>query len=296
MAVLKKNKAAAVMSGGCGCANAVQQSGGSLASDAVVSLVDKNAWIAMDEQATNQFAPAQQQNGGTGIDAGAGAVGMILKTTANLLMKPMAAGSPTSLHDLISANLAGPVKKTYSATMKKYGKSSSSSSSSNKIAKGGDGQSSIDKANNLVSFLSPNFTNVMSKLVMSGGGGPDAAKMANSLLDHLTLSGAKTIGKLLRDASVFKGGRSIVEYVAQAAKFAAGENTKSAAVELTGQHGGAVLNLLASLSAANLEKVSALVGGKAAYGGITTFIEGANNNKPPTKVPAQKKKLLKKQG
>lgn len=280
--------------GGCGCANAVQQSGGSLASDAVVSLVDSSAWAAMDAQATNQFAP---MHGGIGLESG-GMVGSLMRTTATLLQKPMTAGSSQSLHDLILSNTGGSAKKSYVNVMKKYG---------GKVAKGGSHaaappaaaaagyHATIESANSLVSFLSPNFTNVLAKLVMSGGGSngndPSEPFSANAVLDHLTLGGAKAIGKLLKDNGVFKSGKSIVQYVGEGAKFASGGAAKETAAALTGQHGGSILDFLSTLSAANLDKVSALVGGKSSLSSITSFVDSASANYAKKTFKGLKKKL-----
>ena len=275
-------KKAAMQGGGCGCANATQQ-GGSLASSAVVELVSDHAWASMDDQFTNLVGEQQQQQqqqqggGGSGMESALGSVVQLLKL-------PVHGGSPASLDSMISSNLTGSLKKKYATTVKKY---------SAKKHNGGSAEA-LDHVENLTSFLSPNFTGVVSKLIMSGGSGMKSFEL-NSFLDHLTLPGARKLGELFADNKLFKSGTSIAAYARSAVDFVPSKHTKAIAKTMAAQHGGRALDMLSSLSAANLDKVSALIGGKSAMSSLSSFFEGhgvsvAKKVQTKTKKPAAEKK------
>ena len=250
MAPSIKAKKSAMAGGGCGCAGA--QQGGSLASAAVIDLVPHHAWASMDEQATNQFSQVGGNNASAVVDA-------ILSPVVRLLKMPLHGGSDVSLNDHITANLGGPMKKRYFHVVKKYSLKTPAK------LRGGSNAGPLDRVDNLTSFLSPNFTSVVSKL-MSGGGSAGTPKSAlarvNSVMDNLTLHGAKKIAELLHDTSMFKSGKSLATYAKNGALFAASTTTKSLAKDIALQHGGSALDMISLLSATNLDKLAVLLGGK----------------------------------
>ena len=255
--------------GGCGCVG-TSQNGGSMASDAVVDLVPHHAWASMDEQATNLF-PEYHAVGGAGATASSSIIAPLVK----LLNIPLAkGGAPTTVNTLILENLTGPLKKNYSSTIKKY---SVSAATSKKLRGGGGGATSpvhdatlstLDHVESLASFLSPDFTGIVSKFMTGGGASSSKAAAAsassmlelNNFLDMLTLSGAQKLGELLSDKSLFKSNKSIRSHISNAVQFASSATANDVFRSFVTQHGGNALDVVSTLSAANLDKVAALLG------------------------------------
>ena len=271
--------------GGCGCAGA--QQGGSMASDAVIDLVPHHAWAAMDEHASNH-TDWKAAGGGGVTDVSAAVVQPIVK----LLNIPIAGGAPTTVNDLIVANISGPIKRRYTSTVRKY---------SPKLKGGAPAAAStaspsttmLNNVDNLASFLSPDFTGLVSKYFMAGGqltvGGGKAVKdlSVNAVMDQLTLSGATKLGELLNDKSLFKSNKSISSYLQNGAAYASSDKAKELAKTVIGQHGGSAIDVLSTLSAANLDKLSALIGRNGSGSSMVSDLSKAVSNVPKT---APKKK------
>lgn len=293
-----KKKTLTSQTGGCNCVGSMPQSGGSLASLAVVDLVPEHAWASLDEHATNAFVDSHIQVGGnhtnSTLDPLAPGTG-IMRALVSHITKPISGGSAESLDSLLTANLAGPLKKKYTSVMKKY--------SSSKKLKGGSSSSDplidtvtpseqalLENVESLTSYLSPNFTSVVSKMLIGGGGKSKKSKfteksfeeMANPALDNLTLHGAKRLGELLHDPKMFKSGVSIASYMGRAADFVPSKQSKTMAKKIAAQHGGKALDLISALSAANLDKVSALVGGTSALSAIFSYLDSSTLQKKPS--------------
>lgn len=271
MAPLKK-----IQKGGCGCVGSMPQSGGSLASSAVVELVPDHAWASLNT--SNSF---DSMSGGGMVNPAEMLNHTLVRNAVAFLHKPVTGGSSHTLDSLLTSSLAGPLKKNYVQTVRKY---TNKKHQGGGVAAGGN--------DSLMSYLSPNFTSVISKLIAKGGSGfagvgggeegepLDILKMiesnVNPIMDHLTPHGAKKMGELLHDTKLFDTGISIASYLKMITEFVPSKMTQNTAEKAMIQHGGMALNIMSSLSAVNLEKVASLVGGKSVLNAILQVF------KPPT--------------
>jgi hypothetical protein len=228
--------------GGCGCAGD-KQSGGSLASDAVVGLVTERGWVAMNANATNKFFPFQSGGARQGF----------FKHVFGLLDHPMHKGGGP-LSDLIASNLGGPAKRIFSNAIKKA-----------KIEQGGGGGGSdaiLTGVESLGHLFNPNIktavTGVHSKAMNGGYGSP--MDIANSILDFLTLSGANKLGHIANDTSLFKNGKTPLSYATEIMLAFPSAKAKNILALLAQQHGGGAIDLASKLDSVNLDKLAALVG------------------------------------
>ena len=241
-----KKKAKAQAGGSCGCADA-KQTGGSLASDAVVGLVDEKSWVSMNMNATNQFAPFQ-----TG-----GARQSFFSNVASAMNIPLFKGGG-SLNELLVNNLGGNAKKTFTKTSKFVNAESSTPQ------QGGGSSSLLDGVESLTNLFSPSIkasaTAVQHKVLSGGYGGP--AELVNRLLSELTPAGAVKLGELLNDKKLFKSGTSLKAYALDAVTSVPSAKAHSIAKQLAQQHGGSALEAFKALEAANLDKVAAILGHK----------------------------------
>ncbi len=267
--------------GSCGCANATQ-GGGSLASDAIVSMVTKDGWVAMDANATDKFG-APYMSGGGGIES-------LFQNFATVLNHPMVHKGGDSIADVAKTQLAK-IKKTKPPATKK-----------GKLSGGGD-DTLLNGVESLADLLSPDVKSAVmtvQKKAMNGGYG-DVMDMVNQFMNGITLAGAQKLGAVINDKSLFESGKSISTYVAEMADTIPSGPAKDIVAKLASVNKGNVMKIADRLTPASLDKVAALTGQfKSKVGGgaklkesIAAFAaKGASESAKPRKSGAEKKKPL----
>ncbi|GAX85154.1 hypothetical protein CEUSTIGMA_g12572.t1 [Chlamydomonas eustigma] len=252
---VKKNdnikKVSKLMSGGgCGCVGD-KQMGGSMASDAVVGLVDESGWMTMNANQTNRVNSHFQWGG-----ASAATKAKFVKGVLSALEHPVYKGG-ASIDEILTKNLAGDAKKKYVKFVKGLQKS-------NLNQAGGSTADLMGNVESLSSLLSPNLktsAGMFRNKLMSGGYG-GFANIANLALDQLTLEGAQKLGDMLNDKSILKSGVPIKQIIVQSLMTVPSTKCKDLLNEVKEQYGGSALKLVDGISSQNLDKVAALVGVK----------------------------------